>query len=61
MPFVYILEFVYIIQSTENPKQYYTGLTNNLERHLTDHNNRGKVSLTLHLKMRNWQQPSKSI
>lgn len=32
------MHYVYIIQSIDDADQYYTGVTNNIENRLTDHN-----------------------
>jgi predicted GIY-YIG superfamily endonuclease len=32
------MHYVYILQSIQNPEKYYTGLTNDLERRLKEHN-----------------------
>jgi predicted GIY-YIG superfamily endonuclease len=32
------MKFVYIIQSIVHPSQYYTGITNDIQRRLEDHN-----------------------
>lgn len=39
------MKYVYTIQSTEHPDQYYTGITLNVESRLSDHNS-GKSSHT---------------
>ena len=46
------MKFVYTIQSTKFPKQYYTGLTKDLEHRLADHNS-GKSAYTS--KYRPWK------
>ena len=32
------MHYVYILQSVEHPDQFYTGLTNDLDRRLAEHN-----------------------
>lgn len=39
------MKFVYIIQSIEHPSQYYTGITDDVQRRLHDHNS-GKSTHT---------------
>lgn len=38
-------QFVYVLNSTSNPKRYYTGLTSNLRARLAEHNE-GRCSHT---------------
>jgi predicted GIY-YIG superfamily endonuclease len=33
-----LMKFVYIIRSLEHPDQYYTGITDNIEQRLNEHN-----------------------
>jgi len=49
------MHFVYIIQSIEHPSEYYTGLTDDVEKRLQDHNS-GKSKHTARFKP--WQMIS---
>ncbi len=46
------MHFVYLIQSIEHPDQYYSGLTDDVEKRLLDHNS-GKSKHTA--KFKPWQ------
>jgi len=46
------MRFVYIIQSVDHPDQYYSGLTDDVEKRLQDHNS-GKSKHTA--KFKPWQ------
>jgi predicted GIY-YIG superfamily endonuclease len=49
---VFALKFVYIIQSRQHSNQYYTGITDNVENRLAEHN-AGKSQHTA--KFKPWQ------
>lgn len=49
------MHFVYIIQSIDPPDQYYSGLTDDVEKRLQDHNS-GKLKRTA--KFKPWQLKS---